>query len=82
MPDYRVIEYPTNGFRFERSFATSLAAMRHVKRRRDSTDGHLGEIEILQVMEMDRLVFEWQYGKGITFPDAAELAKLMEDGNA
>lgn len=50
-------------------------AMKHARRLIDSADCCLGNIDTVKVLIDGELYFRWQFGKGITFPDAAELAK-------
>lgn len=49
--------------------------MRHARRLIDSGDCRIGKVERVIVLLNGNLHFTWQYGKGITFPNAAELAK-------
>lgn len=50
-------------------------AMRWAKQLMLGRQGRLGELEAITVMQDGEVVWKWQFGKGITFPSAAELAQ-------
>lgn len=64
------------GYEYVRRHVSAKEAMKAFKHYTHNVAARLGMVERVIVTDGgDCVNFEWQYGKGITFPDAAELAK-------
>lgn len=68
------------GYEYVRRYVSAREAMKAFKHYTNNVAARLGMVERIIVTDGgDCINFEWQYGKGITFPDAAELAKGAQD---
>lgn len=64
------------GYEYVRRWVSAKEAMKAFKHYTHNVAARLGPVRRVIVTDGgDAIAFEWQYGKGITFPNAAELAK-------
>ncbi len=59
-------------------YDTIVATMWKAKACMYSVAARLGQIETITVEKDNELVWQWHYGRGITFPNAASLAQAVE----